>query len=71
MGQPTFGDGFSGDQDAVSKEIAEKVKSGLLQTYDTLWAGDVNRISHMPVESFLPMVFLRYLVGFSKDKSIS
>ena len=47
------------------------MKEGLVKAYDSIFEGDVGRISHMPVESFLPMIFLRYLTGFAKDQTIS
>ena len=71
LGEPSLGDDFTGDKDAVSKQLSEKVRKGLMDTYDELWSGDANRLSVMPVESFLPMIFLRYVVGFSKTKDIN
>jgi hypothetical protein len=67
LGNTSFGEGFSGDADAVGSQISEKVRESLMQYYNELWEGDINKISVMPVESFLPMIFLRYLVGFSRE----
>ena len=47
------------------------MRAGILEIYDDLWSGDVSKIAVMPVESFLPMLFLRYIIGFAMNQKIS
>jgi len=67
LGSAVFGEGFSGDADALGPQLVDKVREGLMRNYDELWEGDLNKLSIMPVESFLPMILLRYVIGFSRD----
>jgi len=39
--------------------------------YDKLWAGDLESLVSMPVESFLPMIMVRHIGGFAMEQSVS
>lgn len=41
------------------------------KTYDEIWEGSLDKISNMPVESFLPMLALRHIGSFSEAFSLS
>jgi hypothetical protein len=71
LGEPVLGDGAIGNKETIAEQLSAKVKQGLYDTYDELWSGDASRISVMPVESFLPMIFLRYIVGFARQRDIN
>ena len=35
--------------------------------YDSIWNGDLDSLSVMPVESFLPMILMRHVGGFATE----
>lgn len=71
FGAAIFGEGFTGDADALGPIVADKVKAGLLEVYDEIWSGNVDKLAVMPVESFLPMILLRYVIGFARKMDIT
>lgn len=59
----------SSDQDEATRAfLREAISTGFLRTYDELWEGKaIERMTQMPVESFLPLIFFRHMAGFSQD----
>jgi hypothetical protein len=43
----------------------------VLKTYNQIWEGDMQKLSNLPVESFLPMLLLKHLGSFARDFEIS
>lgn len=43
----------------------------MLEAYDDLWNGDLDKIQNMPVESFLPILILRYVGAFAKEQTFA
>ena len=39
--------------------------------YDSIWGGDLDSLSIMPVESFLPLILIRHVGGFALEQKIS
>ena len=39
--------------------------------YDKLWAGDLESLAAMPVESFLPMILIRHIGGLAMEQKTS
>ena len=39
--------------------------------YEKLWSGDLDSLATMPVESFLPMIFIRHIGGFAMEQSFN
>jgi len=70
VGQITFGEG-NAVSDACSAELREGLINGVMEMYDSLWAGDLDSLSAMPVESFLPLILIRHVGGFAKEQMIS
>lgn len=38
--------------------------------YDSIWNGDLDSLSVMPVESFLPLIMIRHVGGFALEQTI-
>jgi len=51
-------------------EVHEGLIDGVMQMYDKLWAGDLESLAAMPVESFLPMIMIRHVGGFAMEQKI-
>ena len=39
--------------------------------YDSIWEGDMDSLSIMPVESFLPLIIIRHVGGFALEQKIN
>ena len=70
VGQITFDEGVA-VSDACTAELHEGLISGVMEMYDSLWAGDLDSLSAMPVESFLPLILIRHVGGFAREQIIS
>lgn len=59
------------DDSTVSKacetEILEGLIEGVMQMYDSIWNGDLDSLSVMPIESFLPLIMIRHVGGFALE----
>ena len=51
-------------------EVHEGLIDGVMQMYDKLWAGDLESLTSMPVESFLPMIMIRHIGGLAREQKI-
>lgn len=51
-------------------EVHEGLIDGVMQMYDKLWAGDLESLASMPVESFLPMIMIRHIGGLAREQKI-
>lgn len=71
FGDAIFCDCFTGDAGVVGPEITAKVREGLETNYNEISSGNVDKLTVMPVESFLPMIMLRYVFGFARKQEIS
>jgi len=56
--------------EGCSLEVHEGLIDGVMQMYDKLWAGDLESLVSMPVESFLPMIMIRHIGGFAMEQSL-
>lgn len=56
---------------ACMQELHEGLIEGVLNKYDSLWDGDLDSLSTMPIESFLPMILIRHVGGFAREQIIS
>ena len=65
-----MGDIESDTTDACKKELHEGLIDGVMQMYDSIWTGDMDALTNMPVESFIPMIAIRHLGGFAMEQSI-
>ena len=62
-------------EDFTAPEIEDHVKSHLqgniqqrfFDTYDEIWAGDMTKIAHLPVESLVPLLFAKHAGSFAKE----
>ena len=69
VGTVVFDDDTLGE--GCSAEVHEGLIDGVMQMYDKLWAGDLESLVSMPVESFLPMIMVRHIGGFAMDQSLN
>ena len=70
VGDVTFAS--EGADEATATILKEAINSGFLRTYDELWDGSaIERMTKMPVESFLPLIFFRHMAGFSQDTTFN
>lgn len=51
-------------------ELNEGLVEGVMQMYDSIWNGDLDSLSVMPVESFLPLIMIRHVGGFALEQTI-
>ena len=42
-----------------------------MQMYDSIWEGNMDSLSIMPVESFLPLIMIRHVGGFAMEQTIN
>ena len=52
---------------ACKEELVEGLMAGVMQMYERIWDGDLDSLSMMPVESFLPMIMIRHIGGFALE----
>jgi len=52
-------------------ELHEGLEHGVMAMYDSIWSGDLDSLSTMPVESFLPLIGIRHVGGFAMEQSIT
>ena len=75
VGAVTLGADFPKDNqeeyDSIGPLLRAEVEKVIKNTYEEIWAGDLDKIANMPVESFLPMLALRHIGSFSKEFSMS
>ena len=43
----------------------------MLQAYNGVFEGDMQKLSNLPVESFLPLLLMKHLASFAKDFDIT
>lgn len=53
--------------DSCKEELVEGLIEGVMQMYDSIWNGDLDSLSVMPVESFLPLILIRHVGGFALE----
>lgn len=53
--------------DECKKVIEEGLVEGVMQMYESIWNGDLDSLSIMPVESFLPLILIRHVGGFALE----
>ena len=53
--------------DGCKKNLEEGLVEGVMQMYDSIWDGDMDSLSIMPVESFLPLILIRHVGGFALE----
>ena len=70
LGSITFEDG-SNVPEGCFETIHEGVTDGVNAIYDDLMSGDLDSLSLMPVESFLPIILIRHIGGFAIDQSVT
>jgi len=63
LGELTFED-FVGD-DYTKAQVSVKAVDAFKRTYDEIWGGDISRIANLPVESFIPLLFVSHLSRFA------
>lgn len=51
--------------------MTKGLSDGVIAQYDKLWAGDLDSLANMPVESFLPMILIRHVGGFAMEQKIN
>ena len=51
--------------------LSEGVVDGVMQIFDDLMSGDLDSLSLMPVESFLPIILIRHIGGFAVEQSVT
>ena len=44
---------------------------GVMMVYESVWNGDMDSLSSMPVESFLPLILIRHVGGFAMEQIVS
>ena len=59
-----------GDAD-FSLLLKEQVRSAVVDAYDGIWDGDMDKLSNLPVESFLPILLMKHLGTFAKQFEIA
>ena len=53
--------------DGCMQELHEGLIEGVMSKYNSLWEGDLDSLSAMPIESFLPMIMIRHVGGFARE----
>lgn len=53
--------------EGCKKALEEGLVEGVMQMYDSIWDGDLDSLSIMPVESFLPLILIRHVGGFALE----
>jgi hypothetical protein len=43
----------------------------VLSAYNGIWEGDMQKLSNLPVESFLPLLLMKHLGSFAKDFEVT
>lgn len=74
VGQVALAEGHGLDEAgiaAVKEGIKKNVLERVMQTYQEIWDGDIEKISDLPVESFLPLLVLRHLGSFAKSTDMT
>ena len=66
LGKITFEDG-SNVPEGCYETLHEGISDGVNQIYDDLMSGDLDSLSLMPVESFLPIILIRHIGGFAVE----
>lgn len=56
------------NKDKCAKLLQERAKEGIYRVYDELMAGDIDRLTSMPVESFIPMIVMRSFGSFAREQ---
>ena len=71
LGALSFADGNPFSADCVA-EFHEGLIDGVLATYEKIWTGaDMESLTKMPIESFLPLILFRQVGGISVDRALS
>jgi hypothetical protein len=51
--------------DWIKSQVSNKVTEAFKRTYLDIWSGDMSRIANLPVESFIPLLFVSHLSRFA------
>lgn len=70
-GDVTFGNPIGADEAELKNTLKERVREGVLRTYDEIWEGDLDKISNLPVESFLPLLVLRHIGSLAQQTQMT
>ena len=70
-GDIVFEDSSANVSAGCMSELEEGLIDGIMQMYDSIWSGDLDSLSVMPVESFLPMIMIRHVGGFAISQTIN
>lgn len=55
----------------LTNQIQEQVYSSIQEAYDAIWEGDLQKLTNLPVESFLPLLLMKHLGSFAKNFEIT
>ena len=57
--------------DYIKKTIESHVAKSFRDTYMKIWNGDMKKIANLPVESFIPLLFIKHMGAFAKEYSMT
>lgn len=70
-----FGDvSFTGttlNDDTVRESFKESMNNAIQKAYQEIWDGDLEKISNLPVESFLPLLVLRHVGSIAHTRNLT
>lgn len=56
---------------ACADEVRQGLKNAVMTVYDSIWEGNLDYLSFLPIESFLPMLFTRQLNGVAWESKFA
>lgn len=72
LGDVTFADFPEHEHaDYIKSQISGQVVKCFKRTYDEIWDGDMSKIANLPVESFIPILFVSHLSRFAQELNVS
>lgn len=55
----------------IKQQVAIQVENCFHRTYTEIWEGDMQKIANLPVESFIPLLFISHLSRFAQEVSMN
>jgi hypothetical protein len=59
------------DSAYIKEQLKKAVDDSIRETYNDIWDGDLDRLSDLPVESFVPMMFGKHVGSYAAEFNIN